>query len=808
MKKTNSKKLALSPKELYHACDLSLLPFNTTDEIEDITDSIGQPRALDALNFGIGMKHDGYNLYVSGSTGLGKHTVVKRLLERNVIDTPTPSDWCYINNFKIPHQPLALQLPAGIGKQLRNDMAQLVEDLLIAIPAAFESDEYRALYHKITEALTKQEENAFIELEKKAKKKNVTLIRTQGGYTIVPVRDDKVLSPEEFEKLPESDQEVIKLQTTEIEKELKEIIRQIPFWAKENRKKIKKLNQDTSKFTVEQFISELQNTYHDLPNVLSYLKAVNDDIIENVDEFRKHSAGESPVEDTNHLMELFSFFQINVLVDNSDVNGVPVIYEDNPTYNNLIGRVEHISQYGTLLTDFTLIKGGALHRANGGYLMLDAHKLLTTPFAWEALKRVLRAHEIRIESLEQMLSLVSTISLEPEPIPIDIKIILLGDRYLYYLLKEYDPEFNQLFKVAADFSEDLERNQESTLLYANWITHLQREHKLLSIDQGGIARIIEDCARKVEDGEKLSLHMGNLLDLLREADYNARKNKHEHIINQDVQQALDARVYRLDQLREHLHEQILRGTYLLDTQGSKAKQINALSVIQLGDYSFGRPCRITATAQLGNGKVIDIEREVKLGGAIHSKGVLILSSFLAGRYASNQPLSFSASLVFEQSYGTVDGDSASAAELCVLLSALTDLPLYQSIAITGSINQHGQIQAIGGVNEKIESFFDICNARGLTGEQGVIIPQSTIKFLMLRHDVVESAKQGNFTIYAVETIDQAMEIMTGLTAGELDDKGQYPEHSINRLVQDKLDDMVAKRKSFSNNHDESNQNDD
>jgi len=804
MESINKNNYSLTSEQLYHACDVSSFTFKTTDDLVDAVESIGQPRALDALKFGMGMHHDGYNLYVSGSIGLGKHTMVKRLLESRVVDTPVPSDWCYVNNFEHYHKPIAMRLPPGYANKLRDDMEQLIDDLLIAIPAAFEGDEYRARVEEIKDALNKQEEDIFAQISEKAAKKNIVLMRTPGGYTIGPKRDDKIMSPEEFSKLPEKEQGAIRKQTEEIEVEIQEAVRNIPIWARESRKKVKELNREISQITVDQFIADLQNTYHDIPQVLSFLDAINDDIVNNVDEFRKHGTSDLPIEQNEQLSGQIMQYQVNVLVDNSDVKGAPVIYEDNPTFNNLLGRIEHIAQFGTLLTNFTLIKPGALHRANGGYLVMDVRKILMSPFVWEGLKRSLRAHEVRIESLEQMLSIVSTISLEPEPIPIDIKIVLTGDRLLYYLLKEYDPEFNQLFKVAADFAEEFDRSPESTQLYAQWIASLQREHHLKTITADGVARIIEACARRAEDSEKLSLHMGDLLDLLRESDYWASEQGHVIITREDVQQAIDTRIKRLDQIRERMHEQILRDIYLLDTRGTKVAQINALTVIQLGDYAFGRPTRVTATARLGSGKVIDIEREVNLGGAIHSKGVLILSSYLGGRYAREQPLSLSASLVFEQSYSQVDGDSASAAELCVLLSALADIPLSQSMAITGSINQLGQIQAIGGVNEKIEGFFDICQARGLSGQQGVVIPRANIKHLMLRADVVEAVRNNQFRICAIDTIDQAMEIFTGLEAGVVDDRGKYPPMSINSRIQDRLEELTTIRRRLS----ESSKNDD
>ncbi len=798
--------LALKPEVLYHACDPSTLAFKTTDELDTSNEIIGQSRALEALNFGVGIKHDGYNLFVTGSTGLGKHTIVKQLLETKRVDSPKPSDWCYINNFEHHHNPRILKLPASYGRKLRNDMKQLIEDLLAAIPAAFETDKYNAHIKEIQDELTALEKDEFMRLDKKAISQNIALVRTPSGYTLSPMRDNKVLTPQEFKALSGKEKEDIKKKTNEIEKEINDILRNVPIWERETRNKLKQYNREVTQLTVEQYIDELREKYSELPYVLNFIKDVENEIIEDVDAFRQKGESIISIPGLEQPKTSFLQYEVNVLVDNSDVEGAPVIYEDNPTYNNLMGRIEHLAQYGTLLTNFTLIKSGALHRANGGFLILDAHRLLTSPFAYEGLKRALRAQEVRIESLEKMLSVTSTISLEPEPIPIDLKVIITGDRWLYYLLKKYDPEFNQLFKVTADFSEEIDRNNENTFLYARMIATFQREQKLKPFEQKAVALIIEDCARKIEDAEKISLHMENLLDLLREADYWAEGAKHDVVQRDDVQLALDARIRRLDQFRELVHEQVLRGIYLLDTEGNKIAQVNGLSIIQLDTYSFGRPSKITATARLGSGKVIDIEREVELGGSIHSKGVLILSSFLANRYAHDQPLSLSASLVFEQSYGMIEGDSASVAELCALLSALAKLPIDQSFAVTGSVNQLGQIQAIGGVNEKIEGFFDICKARGLTGSQAVIIPASNVKHLMLRSDVVNAVKEKQFNVYAVETVDQVMELLTGKTAGKADDSDIFPDDSINGMVQNQLIKMTRKRQQFakeikSNNND-------
>lgn len=795
-----NKKLVVPCEKLYNACDLSRLSFNTTADLKKIAEHVGQDRAMEALKFGIEMKHDGYNLYVLGSTGLGKHTAVKKILDEESRHAKTPSDWCYINNFEHHHNPSVMQLPAGYARKLQKGMQQLIEDIIISIPAAFETDEYQARINAISDEYKEREQQMFDELSEKANQKNIIMLRTPGGYTLGPTRDGKIVTPDEFDELEEDEQQEIKRLIDEIEGELKQTLRKLPVLQKESRERVKEVNREVSQLTVSQFVEEIKSAYTRMPEVLEFIDVVKKDIIDNVDLFRRY--GEEKRSSGNHSSDevktLFSQYQVNVLVDNSETEGAPVIYEDNPTYQNLLGRIEHVAHYGALLTDFTLIKAGALHRANGGYLVLDARKVLLSPFAYEGLKRALHAHEVRIESLEQMLSLASTTSLKPEPIPIDVKVILTGSRLLYYLLKQYDPEFNLLFKVAADFSEDVDRNDDNVDLYARLIATLQQENGLLDINKAGVARIIEHCARLAEDGEKISLHMGNLVDLLRESDYWARHSQHKQVTDVDVQKVIDTRRYRLDQIRERMQEQVLRDIRLINTEGRKTGQINGLSVIQLGDYAFGRPVRITATARLGSGKVIDIEREVHLGGSIHSKGVLILSSYLANHYAKEQPLALSASIVFEQSYGMIEGDSASAAELCSLISALAEAPINQGLAVTGSVNQYGEIQAIGGVNEKIEGFFDICDARGLTGSQGVIIPRSNIKHLMLRDDVRDAVSNKKFTVYAVSTIDEMISLLTGVDAGTADGRGKFPDNTINYRVQQRMYRLTRLRKEFSN----------
>lgn len=769
---------SLPPRQLYHRCDPAQFKFKTTAELADTPDIVVQARAADALRFAIGMRRDGYNLFAIGPAGIGKSTLVRGFLEKQAAAEAPSSDWCYVHNFITPHKPRALQLPPGRGVALRHDMEQLVEDLSSVLPSAFESEEYRTRKQVIENDLKERQENAFAELQQRAEARGIALVRTPEGFAFGPLRGGKVLGPAEFAKLEEAERERIEADVTGYEDELRALLRQFPQWEKEMRQKIKALNREVATYAVGHLIDALGEKYADLEAVGNYFEAVRADVIANVGDFLKSPDGEGTPS--------FRRYRVNVLVEHGGQHGAPVIYEDNPNYGNLVGRVEHLSQMGNLVTDFNLIKAGALHRANGGYLMLDAHKLLSQPFAWDGLKRALRSSEIGIESLGQALSLVSTVSLEPQPIPLSVKVVLLGEAYLYYLLSHYDPEFHELFKVEADFSDDMPRSPDNHLLYARLVAALARRENLLPFTRKAVARIVEHSARLAEDGEKLSAHLGDLADLLREADYWARQVGQPTVDGEDVQRAVDARIYRSDRLRRLIQEEIQRGTLLIETEGARVGQVNGLSVIAMNHFAFGRPSKITARVWQGKGDVVDIEREVELGGPLHSKGVMILSAFLGARYAAEHPLTLSASLVFEQSYGGVDGDSASSAELYALLSALADVPLKQSLAVTGSVNQHGAVQAIGGVNEKIEGFFDVCRARGLTGEQGVLIPAANVKHLMLRHDVVEAVAAGQFHVYAVDHVDQGMELLSGMRMGVPYKHGGYPANTLNRKIAERL----------------------
>ncbi len=785
--------LALSPDRLYTRCDPASFDFSTTAQLEPIAEAVGQGAALEAVRFGVGIRREGYNLFILGPSGLGKHTLVRAFLESRAAREPVPGDWCYVNDFDHPHKPRALSLPAGRATGFQHGMEQLVEELKSAIPACFESDEYRTRLEDIDVAFKERQEKAFKELGSEAEKQGVALLQTPGGFAFGPIKDGEVITPDDYEKLPEKEKGRIEAVVATFQERLQKIIHQIPQWRRERRRKIKELNQEISQVTVGQLLDSLREQYVEEQPVLAYLDAVKKDVIEHLDEFRRSEEPNPNPLSGGGGEEFFKRYQVNVLVDRKEAEGAPVVYEDHPMYGNLVGRVEHLSQWGALVTDFTLVKAGALHRANGGYLLLDAYRLLVQPFAWDSLKRVLRSREIRIESVGQMLGLVSTVSLEPEPIPLDVKVVLFGERQLYYLLCEYDPDFAELFKVAADFEDEIDRNAETHGLYARLVATLAQREGLLPFDRGAVARVIEHAARSADDAEKLSTHMRGLADLLREADFWGREAKGEAVTAADVQQAIDSRIRRADRLRKKINEEILRGTLMIDTDGERVGQVNGLVVIDLGNFAFGHPARISATTRVGEGELIDIEREVELSGPIHSKGVLILSSFLAQRYAREHPLSLAASLTFEQSYSEVEGDSASVGELCALLSSLAGVPVKQSLAVTGSVNQHGEVQPIGGVNEKIEGFFDICRERGLTGGQGVLIPRANVKHLMLREDVVEAARQGKFHVYAVDTVDQAVELLTGTPVGELDASGHAPEGSINALVMNRLEEFSKVR---------------
>ena len=794
----------LEPAQMCHRCDPAAFAFETTAELDPPDEVLGQKRALEAIRFAIGMNRDGYNLFALGPPGLGKHAVVRRVIEERAATEPVPPDWCYVNNFDDAQKPRALRLPAGVACRLKADMERLVLDLRAAVPAAFETDEYRSQKDAIEDDVKQRHERVIEGIQRDAGEHGIALIRTPAGLGFAPMRDGEVIEPQAFQALPEDERVRAQKAIEILQQELQAALRALPALVKESRQRVRELQRDVTGFAAGHLIDELRGNYAELADVIAYLDTVRKDVIDNADIFvpAEESVPAMPGQLPGQAQPPrsqdagFERYVVNLLIDCADVTGAPVVYEDHPTYQRLMGEIEHISQMGALVTNFTLIKPGALHHANGGYLILDARKLLQQPLSYDALKQALRGRRLRIESPGQASSLISTRGLEPEPIALDVKVVVIGEPMLYYLLTQHDPEFGELFKVAADFEDRVERSDGNSMLYARLIAGLAREAGLKPLDGGAVARTLEHGARLAGDAERLSVRIESVADLLREADYWCAEAGAETIGASHVQQAIDAQVRRSNRLQARMEEEVTRGTILIDTEGAEVGQVNGLSVLQLGNFAFGKPTRITARVRLGKGEVVDIEREVELGGPLHSKGVLILSGYLGARFAEDRPLSLSASLVFEQSYGGVDGDSASSTELYAILSALAGVPIKQAFAVTGSVNQRGEVQAIGGVNEKIEGFFDLCKARGLTGDHGVMIPAANVKHLMLRGDVVEAAAAGRFRIYPIETIDQGIACLTGVAAGARDAEGTFPEGSVNQRVEARLAAFAERARSF------------
>jgi len=789
----------LSPDRLRRRSDPAAFEFETTADLPELPGIVGQERAEEAVRFALAVRRYGYNLFALGPTGMGKHGFVRAFLERQAPEEETPSDWCYVHGFADPRRPRALRLPAGRGTRLRADMQSLVEELRASIPVAFETDDYRRRKKQLESRFNEESERAFTEVERLARERGIALVRTPVGVGLAPLKDGQVVDPEEFERLPKEEQQHYRDEIGRLQERLQEAVAAIPRDARRHHEALKELDRQVTTYAAAHPIAEMRRRWSDVPAVLEYLDHVQVDVVENAEDFQPASES-TPQGAVKALLggraerRSTRRYEVNVLVAREPGTGAPVVYEDHPSHPNLVGRVEHLSELGNLVTDFTLVQPGALLRANGGYLIVEARKLLQQPYAWEGLKGALRSRQVRIESLGQSLGLVTTASLEPEPIPLDVKVVLVGERFLYYLLSEHDPDFAELFKVAADFEETIDRTPEGERLYARLLAGAAKREGLRPLDRTAVARAVEHAARRAGDGEKLAIHLETLGDLLREADHHAAGAP--VVTGAHVETALLAQVRRASRVRDRLQEEVRRGVLLVDTEGAKVGQVNGLSVLQLGGFAFGRPSRITARVRLGSGGVVDIEKEVALGGPIHSKGVLILAGYLGQRYAPERPLSLSASLVFEQSYSGVEGDSASCAELCALLSALGEAPLRQGRAVTGSVNQHGQVQAVGGVNEKIEGFFDACRAAGLAGDQGVILPAANARHLMLRPDVVEAAARGEFHVWPVETVDQALELLTGLPAGERDGEGRFPEGSVNRRVDERLATFAEKARAF------------
>jgi lon-related putative ATP-dependent protease len=786
----------LRPEELRAACDPARLPFRTTAELPPLDGMIGQERAVSATAFGIGMRRAGYNLFVLGPTATGKATTMRRVIGRTAREEATPPDWCYVHNFADPYRPTALELPAGRGRELRAEMTRLAEECKQRLPRAFESEEFERQKSQILEELARRQQEEMERLEQAARGEGFAIVRTSRGLGLAAAPRGEPLSPEDYAALPGEVRERIEARGQALEEKLEAALRQLRANEREAREAHERLVRDVGASATRQLIQELRERFAGLAAVLGYLDQVEEDLIAHAEAFRHLAEGKPELPFLPPPGGFLDRYRVNVLVDRSGMQGAPVVVEPNPTHGNLLGRVEHHVHFGTLVTDFTLIKPGALHQANGGYLILEAKDVLRNILAWSALTKALKSRSVRIEEPLEELRLAHAVTLAPEAIPLSLKVVLIGSPLFYYLLYELDEDFRELFKVKVDFDDSLPRTLESELLYARFIGSACREEGLLPFSAGGVAKLIEHGSRLVAHQGRLTARLGDLLDVIRESSFWAGRNGHGEVQAEDVSHTVRQKTYRANLVEERVGRAIAEGTLLIDTEGRTVGQVNGIAVISLGDHAFGHPARITARTFSSKPGVVDIEREAKLGGPAHTKGVMILTGFLAGRYARERPLALSASIAFEQQYSEVEGDSASAAELFALLSSLAGIPLAQSLAVTGSVNQQGEIQPVGGINEKIEGFFDVCRARGLTGEHGVLIPAGNLRHLMLREDVVEAVREGRFGIHAIATVDEGLALLSGREAGERGPAGRFPEGSVNAAVEHALGEHIARLKEL------------
>ncbi|MCX7843649.1 MAG: AAA family ATPase [Clostridia bacterium] len=777
---------------LRNECRPETLRFRDTSELEPLSGIIGQERAVKAIEFGLRIKTRGYNIYLSGMTGTGKTSYAEKFIKNIAQKEKIPDDWCYVYNFDKPNQPMAINLPAGMGRVFQKDMEEFVKILKQEISKAFDSDEYEKEKTNIIKTFQNKRDDLLQKLDEDAGKQGFKVKTTSAGIYFLPVIEGKTISEQEYGDLDEKIKHEINEKSGIIQIETIEIIRKIKNIEKEAEKKVSEWENKIALFAVGMHINDLKEKYREYDKVTAYLDKVQNDILENLDDFREEEISE---EQQQHLIipwirgseeTSVEKYKVNLFVDNSELKGAPVIIDFNPTYYNLLGKLEYENEFGTMTTDYTMIKAGLFHQANGGYLILQAKDVLSNVQSWETLKRVLKTRQICIENMKEQMGLVAVSALKPEPIPANIKVILVGNSYIYQLLYEYDEDFSKLFKIKADFDEEMDRNEENIMKLAQFVSSFCRRENALHFDSTAVAKVVEYSSRLTEDQNKLTTRFNDIVEILCESCAWAAIDEDMLVRDRHVMRAVKEKIYRSNKYDKKLLELLENGTIMVDTSGEVVGQINGLTILDMGDYSFGKPSRITATTYIGESGIVNIEREVEMSGTSHTKGVLILSGYIGQKFAQDMPLSLSANLCFEQLYSGVDGDSASSAELYAILSSLADAPIKQGIAVTGSVNQKGEIQPIGGATIKIEGFFELCKLRGFTGEQGVIIPYQNVKNLVLNDEVIEAVKEGKFHIYPVKTIDEGIEILTGIKAGEKNKNGSYPRGTINYRVYQKL----------------------
>lgn len=791
----------LGPERLRMICDPGCFPYQTTDEVPPLEGMIGQERAMRAMEFGLKVRNPGYNIYMAGVPGTGKTTYAQDLVSQVARTQKPPDDWCYVYNFDDPDRPVAIRLPTGKGAEFQRDMEELVADLKVHIPRVFESADYEQQRAETMGKYQSRISEVLRGLVERARAEGFALQQTAAGFLVAPLVQGQPITSEQYQELPEPVRREIEEKGTQVQEWISEAQRQVRLLEKEARGAIRELEQRIARVAVGPLIERLQEKWRDFPLVVNYLSRVEQDVRENLEEFRT-SEQETPslplpfLPPRQERESAVLRYRVNLLVNNAGAQGAPVVVETNPTYYNLFGGVEYRSHMGVMVTDFTMIRGGAMHRANGGYLILQARDVLVNPGAWDGLKRALKNRSIQIENMAEQFRLIPTRTLRPEPIPLDVKIILVGNPLLHMLLHYYDEDFRKFFKIKADFDTEMPRNDENLEGYFRFLSSLCRREGIRHLDRSAVAKVVEYSSRLAGSQKKLSTRFNEVVEVVYEANVWAEAEGSPVIGAAHISKAIEEKVYRSNRIEEKIREMIAEGKILVDVDGTAVGQVNGLSVLQVGDYAFGKPSRITARTFLGEEGVVNIERETEMSGNIHTKGVLILGGYLGGKYAQDKPLSLSARLVFEQTYEEVDGDSASSTELYALLSSLSGLPLRQDLAVTGSVNQNGEIQPIGGVNEKIEGFYAVCKVKGLTGRQGVLIPHQNVDDLMLKEEVVEAVRAGKFHIYAIRTVDEGIELLTGVPAGTRQPDGSYPGGTVHHLVDNKLREMAEKLSAF------------